>query len=435
VDRIVAVGITREHSRGNVQLQSCAKVVAAMSLDLLVLGGSGFVGRALIDEGLARGWSVTTFNRGGHAPADPRVRSLIGDRLRPQTLSAVGARDWDVVADTWEGPPRAARDAAEVLRERAARYVYVSSCSVYAPPPPLGVSEAAATVAASPDAGGGEYAERKRGSELAITAAFGERALLARAGLILGPHENVGRLPWWLNRIAAGGRVLAPGPPELALQYIDARDLAVFALDAATAAVGGPVNVVSQPGHATMRTLLETCREVVGAESAELVWTSPETILAAGIEPWMELPIWIPPGHAFSGMHAADVERAHSAGLSCRPLRATVADTWAWLRSLDGPPPLRPDVPAPGLDAERERALLERQSSGPVHRDSSRRAFRFVTVEGGRGVVSGGWVAMGSYGTHSDQALVVDHDTPRSNAAPPRAMSGPLARAVMRTRA
>ena len=332
-----------------------------MSPDLLVLGGSGFVGRALVDEGLARGWSVTTFNRGEHGSADPGVRCLLGDRLRPQTLSAVGGRDWDVVADTWEGPPRAARDAAEVLRERAARYVYVSSCSVYAPPPPLGVSEAAATVSGSPDAEGGEYAERKLGSELAIAAAFGERALLARAGLILGPHENVGRLPWWLNRIAAGGPVLAPGPPELALQYIDARDLAAFALDAAAAGLCGPINVVSRPGHASMRTLLETCREVVGAESAELVWTSPEAILAAGIEPWMELPIWIPPDHPFSGMHAADVERAHGAGLSCRPLRETVADTWAWLRSLDGPPPLRVELPALGLDPAREHALLARR--------------------------------------------------------------------------
>jgi 2'-hydroxyisoflavone reductase len=331
-----------------------------MSLDLLVLGGTGFVGRALVEEGLARGWSVTTFNRGGGA-GDPRVRRLIGDRLRPDTLSVLGERDWDVVADTWEGPPRAARDGAAVLAERAARYVYVSSGSVYAPPPPLGVSEQAATVPASPDAEGGEYAECKRGAELAVAAAFGERALLARPGLILGPHENVGRLPCWLDRVAAGGRVLAPGPPELALQYIDARDLAAFALNAAAAGLSGPVNVVSRPGHATMRTLLETCREVVAAESAELVWTSPEVILAAGIEPWTELPIWIPPGHPFSGLHAADVELAHDAGLRCRPLRETVADTWAWLQSLGGPPPLRSDVPVPGLDADRERALLERR--------------------------------------------------------------------------
>jgi nucleoside-diphosphate-sugar epimerase len=332
-----------------------------MSPDLLVLGGTGFVGRALVEEGLSRGWSVATFNRGRNAPAEPRVRCLIGDRLRPKTLGALGERDWDVVADTWSGAPRAARESAAVLTGRAARYVYVSSCSVYAPPPPVGVSETAPTVPASPDAEGGEYAERKRGAELAIAATFGERALLARSGLILGPHEDVGRLPWWLNRIAAAGPMLAPGPPKLALQYIDARDLAAFVLDAATAGRGGPLNVVSRPGHATMGTLLETCRDVVGAEAAELVWTAPETILAAGIEPWTELPIWIPPGHPFAGMHAADVQRAHAAGLVCRPLHETVTDTWAWLRSLDGPAPLRSDLSPPGLDAERERALLGRR--------------------------------------------------------------------------
>jgi 2'-hydroxyisoflavone reductase len=327
-----------------------------MSPALLVLGGTGFVGRALVNEGLARGWSVATFNRGHRPPADPRVRCLIGDRLRPGTLSALGERDWDVVADTWSGAPRAARESAVVLAERAARYVYVSSG-----PPPVDATEAAATVSASPDAEDGDYPERKRGAELAIAATFGERALVARAGLILGPHEDVGRLPWWLNRIAAGGPVLAPGPPEMPLQYIDARDLAAFVLDAAVAGRGGPFNVVSRSGHATMRTLLETCREVVGADSAELVWTAPETILAAGIEPWTELPIWIPPGHPFAGLHAAGVERAHACGLECRPLRETVADTWAWLRGLDGPPPLRADLPAPGLDPSRERALLGRR--------------------------------------------------------------------------
>ncbi len=257
------------------------------------------------------------------------------------------------------GAPRVARAGAAILSARTARYVYISSGSVYAPPPPIGADESTPTVDASAAATSGDYPELKRGSELAILEAFGDRALLARAGTILGPYEDVGRLPWWCNRIAAGGQVLAPGPPELALQYVDARDLARFVLDAAPAGYSGPFNVVSRSGHATMATLLEACVAATGSDAC-LRWVAPEVILEAGIEPWRELPIWIPPDHEYAGMHGADVERAHAAGLRCRPLRETVTDTWAWLSTLSGPAALTPELDAPGLDREREQALLAR---------------------------------------------------------------------------
>lgn len=332
----------------------------AMTTSLLVLGGSGFVGRALVDEGLARGWEVVTFNRGQRpgGSGDGRVRRLIGDRLEPETLVQLAERDWDLVADTWSGAPRAVRDSASALARRAGRYVYVSSGSVYAPPPPIGARECSPTVEASPDAVQGSYPELKRGAELAVLDAFGECGVLARAGLILGPREDVGRLTWWLTRMAQGGEVLAPGPPDLKLQYIDARDLARFALDAASARHSGPFNVVSRRGHATMSSLLESCREVAGASDARLRWMPPGELLEAGVEPWTDLPIWIPPGHEFAGMHAANVERAYAAGLRCRPVHDTVADTWAWMSELDGPPPLRADLPPLGLDRDRERAVL-----------------------------------------------------------------------------
>src|SRR4051812_13062296 len=161
---------------------------------LLVLGGSSFVGRALVEDGVQRGWEVTTFNRGRGAWSHPGAESLVGDRLQPATLTPVGRRDWDVVADTWSGAARAARDSAAVLASRTGHYAYISSCSVYAPPPPMGVDESAPTVDAAPDDEHVEdYARRKRGSELAIAGAFGDRALLVRCGLILGPCEDVGR--------------------------------------------------------------------------------------------------------------------------------------------------------------------------------------------------------------------------------------------------
>jgi 2'-hydroxyisoflavone reductase len=329
---------------------------------LLVLGGTAFVGRAIVDDALARGWEVTTFNRGitgAGADDDPRITRLAGDRTDPRALRRLAGADWDVVADTWSGAPVAVRDAARTLASRCGPYAYISSASVYAPPPPVGVTEATPTVAASPDAAGGDYPECKRGAELAVVAELGEsRALLARPGLILGPHEDVGRLPWWLSRMARGGEVLAPGPPGRPLQLIDARDLAAFVLDAAAAGRSGSFNTVSRRGHATIGTLLESCLREAGAPQTRLTWVDPDLIERVGIEPWTELPIWLPPDHEYEALHGANVERAHAAGLRCRPVQETVADTWAWMRSLDGPPALAPDRPAPGLSAEAERAAL-----------------------------------------------------------------------------
>jgi 2'-hydroxyisoflavone reductase len=316
------------------------------------------VGRSVVDEGLGRGWDVTTFNRGNNPAAGPEVRQVTGDRFDRASVEQLSAHSWDLVVHTWSGAPRAVLDSATVLADDAARYVYISSASVYAPPVPLGVHERSPTVSASPDAEAGEYPELKRGAELAVTQTFGERALLGRAGLILGPHEDVGRLTWWLNRIAAGGEVLAPGPPDMPIQFVDARDLAIFVLDAALAARNGPYNIVSRPGHATMRSLLETCQTVAGCADTQLTWVDPATIEAAAIEAWTELPIWLPPDSPSIAMHAADVEHAHATGLRCRPIRETVNGTWQWLSARSGRAPLRPDLDPTGLDSSRERAAL-----------------------------------------------------------------------------
>jgi len=319
---------------------------------VLVLGGTGFVGRAVVDEALARGDDVTTLNR-GHQPAVKGVTAVVGDRLH-QGLDGL-AGEWDVVVDTWSAAPYAVRDAATLLTARAQRYVYVSSRSVYADPVVAGAAEDAPVVDASPDDGGDvDYARAKRGGELAAVAAFGDRAVLARAGLILGPYEDVGRLPWWLTRIARGGPVLAPGPRDLPLQYVDARDLARWLLDVDT---GGAYNVVSPPGHASMEELLTAGVAATGSD-ARLRWFSPDELLAEGVQPWTELPVWLPPGPLHDFLHRGDVTRALATGLTCRPVQETVADTWSWLRSIGGAAPQRPDRPAVGLDPAVESRLL-----------------------------------------------------------------------------
>jgi nucleoside-diphosphate-sugar epimerase len=324
---------------------------------LLVLGGTGFVGRAVVDEARARGDEVTVLNR-GHRPPVAGVTALVGDRATGSGLDPVAAGTWDAVVDTWSGAPRAVRDAAAALAGRAGHYTYVSSRSVYADGAAVGpLTEDAPVVDASPDAGDeADYAAAKRGGELAALR-FGGDVLLARAGLILGPYEDVGRLPWWLRRLARGGPTLAPGPRDLPLQYIDARDLAAFVRDAAADGRTGAYNVVSPPGHTTMGELLEIAAAVTGGR-AELRWTDPDAILAAGVQPWTDLPIWLPPGPDHDFMHNGDVGRAVAAGLRLRPVGDTVADTWSWLQTLPGTPPQRADRPQVGLSPDLEARVL-----------------------------------------------------------------------------
>jgi len=326
---------------------------------LLVLGGTEFVGRAVVEAALGRGWEVTVLNRGRHQLPEG-VRALRGDRTAPDGLAALAEGEWDAVVDTWRLAPRAVRDAARLLRGRAGRYVYVSSCSVYTWAPPAGYTEDANVVeGAAPDAEQTDYARDKRGGELAALDAFGtDRTLLVRAGLILGPYENVGRLPWWLGRIARGGQVLAPGPRELPLQYVDVRDLAEWILGAVEQELSGPFNLMSEQGHATMGEFLEACVAATGSD-AVLRWTEPQVILDAGIEPWTQLPVWVPPGtDMHDALHAADVSRAVEAGLACRPVSETVADTWSWLQSVGGTAPFRSDAAVKGLDPEVEAKVL-----------------------------------------------------------------------------
>ncbi|AXE85416.1 NAD dependent epimerase/dehydratase family protein [Streptomyces sp. Go-475] len=334
-----------------------------------MLGGTEFAGRPVVEAALRRGWEVTVFHRGRHA-APPGVRSLHGDRTAPGGLAALAEDpgEWDVVVDTWSAAPRAVRDAARLLRGRARRYVYVSSCSVYAWAPPAGYGEDAPVVeGASADAEQTDYPRDKRGGELAVLDAFGEdRSVLVRAGLLLGPYENVGRLPWWLGRTARGGPVLAPGPRELPLQYVDVRDLAEWILNAAERELSGPYHLMSPQGHTTMGELLDACVRVTGG-AAELRWTEPEVILRAGIEPWTELPVWVPPGSDLhDALHSADVSRALAAGLRCRPVEETVADTWRWLQAIGGTAPQRPDRTRKGLDPEVEAKVLAAGGSAQV---------------------------------------------------------------------
>ncbi len=321
---------------------------------LLVLGGTRFVGRALVGEAVARGWDVTAVHRGVTGSTPPPVTTRVADRTDEGALAAaLGDGTWDAVVDTWDAAPRVAGLSARLLDGRVEAYGLVSSLSVYA----WGrhVDEGSPLVAGDAGADATEYPADKRGGELAVLA-YHPDALLARAGMVLGPHEDVGRLPWWLSRIARGGRVVAPGRPDRPLQYVDARDLACLMLDGVAAGEGGAVDVTCPPGHTTTRSLLQACVDATRSD-AELVWVDEADVLAAGAEPWVQLPCWVPERGGYEGFMEGDVRVALGRGLDCRPVGETVGDTWRWLQSAGVPSPL-PGRPLLGLPAEIEAQLL-----------------------------------------------------------------------------
>jgi 2'-hydroxyisoflavone reductase len=323
--------------------------------DVLVLGGGSFVGGTLAREALSRGWRVTCLSR-GRQPLPDGVESVVADRLDAvTTTSALSGLAPDLVADTWAGAPTAVVTSARALAATSCRYGYISTRSVYAAWPD-GANESTPLVPADPDDGSSTYAADKRGAELATERELGRaRATHFRAGAILGPGENFGRLPWWLSRLARGGPTLAPGPADLPLQYIDVRDLARFVWDSLDDGTSGAIDTVSESGHTTMGEFLAVGAEVTGSH-AELVWIDPYWLIERGVMPWREIPLWAPRGHPFGGLHTSDTTRARLAGLRCRPVAETIADTWTSI--AQGSTPAEPVIAGLGMTEANEARLL-----------------------------------------------------------------------------
>jgi 2'-hydroxyisoflavone reductase len=322
----------------------------------LILGGTVFLGRHVAEAALARGHELTLFTRGVHgADLFPEAEHLRGDRSLD--VSALRGRSWDAVIDTSGYEPAAVAASSAALAGSGAHLVFVSSCNVYPGWPAEVVDEDSPTWQTDDD----EYGPAKAACERAAEAAMPGRMAAVRAGLIAGPYDGVFRLPWWVKRIAAGGEVPAPGDPARELQIIDARDLAAWMLDLAERRVAGVFNGTGPVGQTRMGELLEAAVAATGSD-ARLKWLPDETLRAVGVEPWMELPLWIPEDEG-AGTWRVGTERAQAAGLRCRPVADTVADVWAWLR--DGGEAELTDWgsharPAP-MSPERERELLAAQ--------------------------------------------------------------------------
>jgi 2'-hydroxyisoflavone reductase len=297
---------------------------------LLVLGGTKFLGRGIVDAALAAGHDVTLFNRGQTNPGlYPDVESLRGDRHGDR--SALAGREWDAVIDPSGYFPRDVRASAELLGGAVGHYVFVSSISVYAFPLPAGIDESAPlnpVVVEADEVTGETYGGLKVGCENVLREVFPDAHANVRAGLIVGPNDPTGRFTYWPVRVARGGAVLAPGDPERAIQVVDVRDLGAWLVHVAERRIVGDFNAAGE-ATLTMGGLLETCRSVSGSD-AEPVWMTDEFLLGAGVGTWMELPLWLEAAEA--SFLQVDVSRALGAGLVCRPIDQTVAATLEWAR-------------------------------------------------------------------------------------------------------
>jgi 2'-hydroxyisoflavone reductase len=318
-------------------------------MKLLVLGGTKFLGRAVVDAALAAGHEVTLFNRGKQDPSAYReLEQIHGDRTSPEGLALLRGREWDAAIDTAPYLPRDVRSMTGALR--VAHYTLVSSISTMASHAPAGQDEDAPlarltseqlaevdTLSAEgplPAAKLGEfYGALKALCEEEARSAF-PGALIVRPGLVVGPYDPTDRFTYWPVRFLRGGDVLAPGTPERRVQFIDVRDLAEWMVRLVGERVGGTFLATGPAAPLTFGQVLDACARIArerGAPPSRVVWIDDATLVAAGVGAWMEMPLWIPstdPDHA--GFMTERIDRALAAGLTFRPLDDTIRATLDW---------------------------------------------------------------------------------------------------------
>lgn len=313
-------------------------------MKLLVLGGTKFLGRHVVEIALERGHDVTIFHRGQTNPGlYPDAEELFGDR--DGGLAPLAARRFDAVVDTSGFVPRVVRASAELLAD-SGQYGFVSTGNVYADfaHGPLREDDPLATMDGLGEDDRDAYGPLKAECERVVLEIFGDRGLIARSGLLVGAHDPTGRFTYWPHRIARGGEVLAPGPPDRLVQFIDARDSAAWLVRCAERGVGGVYNLAGV--RIPFAQLLETSFSITGSD-AEIVWVHHAFLLEREVGEWMELPLWIADPDWKDFMNK-DVSRVLAAGLELRPLEETVRDALEQAEVVEGV----------GLTPEREARLL-----------------------------------------------------------------------------
>jgi 2'-hydroxyisoflavone reductase len=339
---------------------------AAKPLKILILGGTGFTGPFQVKYALARGHTVTVFNRGKSHPGElpAGVEQLIGDRNGQ--LDALKNRKWDVVIDNPTMLPKWVHDAAEILKGNVDRYIFISTISVYAEGMKAGSDESATvvkyegkdamketrdTVIASRFA---LYGPLKALSEKEVEKWFPGKSLIIRPGLIVGPGDESDRFTYWPVRIDRGGEVLAPGNPTDPVQFIDARDLAEWTIRMAEEGATGTYNATGPATRLTIEGMLTGIKSGLGS-SATFTWVPADFLEKEKVSPWSDMPVWVPPSGEDGAISDVSIKRALDHGLTFRPLAETARDTLAWFRSL---PKERQEKLKAGLSKERESEVL-----------------------------------------------------------------------------
>lgn len=302
---------------------------------VLILGGTKFLGRHLVNAAVARSHQVTLFNRGQTNPdLFPDLETLVGDR--DGDLEALRGRRWDVAIDTSGRLPRVVKASARLLAEAVEHYSFVSSVSVYSPRFARGIQENAPVANLTDETSEdvvADYAALKVRCEREVTAAMSGRALNIRSGLIIGPYDDTGRFAYWPWRVSLGGEVLVPGHPDRPVQFIHARDLSDWIIKMAEERRTGTLNATGPEQPLTMAEFLEACREVTGSD-ARFSWVAEDFLLEREVVAFTELPLWL--RKVSEGMLAVDIEKALAAGLTFRPLATSIRETLAWLETLTG---------------------------------------------------------------------------------------------------
>lgn len=329
-------------------------------MQILILGGTIFLGRHLVEAALARGHQVTLFNRGQHNPElFPQVEKFRGDRS--SDLSALQGRRFDATIDTSGYIPRVVRASAELLAPNIGHYTFISSISVYADysKPNIDESHPVGTLAdpTVEEVTGETYGPLKALCEQAAEAALPGRTLIVRPGLIVGPNDPTDRYTYWPVRIARGGPFIAPEHPGYLVQYIDVRDLAEWTIRLIEQGKTGVYNATGPERPQPIGELFENCAEAAG-KPAEPVWASAAFLAEQGVSPWMELPLWVPEVPEMIGFSQVSIEKALADGLAFRPARDTAADTIAWAATRPADYRWRA-----GLAPEKEAELLEKLRS------------------------------------------------------------------------
>jgi len=326
-------------------------------MKILILGGTIFLGKQLVNSALSRGHEVTLFNRGKHNPEwFPEIEKLKGDR--ENDFESLKGIKFDAVIDTCGYVPRIVKISAEFLRDNVKHYTFISSISVYKDFSEMGMNESSEAGKLEDESveeiTGDTYGPLKYLCEKAVEEIYKENALIIRPGLIVGENDPSDRFTYWIHRINEGGKVLVPAPKENNIQFIDVKDLADWTIKMVEEKKSGTYNATGPEYNLSFEKMIEESKKVSGSD-AEIEWVDEKFLVDENVGAYVELPLWLP--GEMSGGNKVDVSKAVLNGLKFRPLDETLQDTLEFDKTRQS------YIFRAGLTSDKETALLKKWES------------------------------------------------------------------------